>query len=116
MVQRLVIDLVVPVVIGRVRVAALEAEGYGGRVTVHLADGYAGLPDAAPFDAIVVAAAPPAVPPALLAQLAPGGRLVIPVGTDRQELEVWTADPDGPTREALFAVGYVPMVPGVEER
>lgn len=93
---------------------ALEAEGYGQRVTCHLRDGFTGLPEHAPFDAIVVAAAPPSVPAALLEQLAPGGRLVIPIGEDRQVLEVWTATPDGPRREALFPVAYVPLLPGVE--
>jgi protein-L-isoaspartate(D-aspartate) O-methyltransferase len=93
---------------------ALAREGYADRVMVHRADGYVGLPDHAPFDAIIVAAAPPTVPPALLDQLAPGGVLVIPVGADAQELEVWTAGPEGPTREVLFAVGYVPLVPGLE--
>jgi protein-L-isoaspartate(D-aspartate) O-methyltransferase len=65
----------------------LERLGYG-RVHLRQGDGYRGWPEAAPFDAIVVTAAPPEVPKALLDQLAMGGRLVVPVGTDEQELEV----------------------------
>ena len=49
-------------------------------------DGYQGLAEAAPFDAIIVAAAAPRMPAALLAQLAPGGRLIAPVGTTAQQL------------------------------
>jgi protein-L-isoaspartate(D-aspartate) O-methyltransferase len=58
-----------------------------GNVHVHAGDGTLGLPDAAPFDGIVVTAAAPKIPPPLLEQLAEGGRLVIPVGqADHQEL------------------------------
>ena len=103
----------VPALADRAR-AALEAAGYADRVTVHVADGYAGLPAHAPFDAIVVAAAPPEVPEALLAQLAPGGRLVLPVGVAHQELQVWTNGSDGVAHEVLFPVAYVPMLRGVD--
>jgi protein-L-isoaspartate(D-aspartate) O-methyltransferase len=57
----------------------LSALGYSN-VAVRLGDGYGGWPEQAPFDRIVVTAAPPDIPPALIAQLAPGGRLVAPVG------------------------------------
>ncbi len=93
--------------------SALADTGYDDVQVVH-ADGAHGLPDAAPFDAIVVAAAPPTVPPALLEQLAPGGRLVLPVGDVAQELEVWTQTPEGPSRSVIFAVRYVPLVPGLQ--
>jgi protein-L-isoaspartate(D-aspartate) O-methyltransferase len=82
--------------------------GYGG-VHVRHGDGYRGWTEAAPFDAIVVTAAPPAVPAALLDQLAPGGRLVIPVGTDEQELQVHRRTADGIVVEKHFPVRFVPM-------
>jgi protein-L-isoaspartate(D-aspartate) O-methyltransferase len=62
------------------RAAALLADDGYDNVTVRCGDGHAGWPEHAPFDIILVAAAPTAIPPALIAQLAPGGRLVIPVG------------------------------------
>jgi protein-L-isoaspartate(D-aspartate) O-methyltransferase len=82
--------------------------GYGG-VHVRHGDGYRGWTEAAPFDAIVVTAAPPSVPAALLDQLAPGGRLVIPVGTDEQELQVHRRTADGIVVEKHFPVRFVPM-------
>jgi protein-L-isoaspartate(D-aspartate) O-methyltransferase len=75
-------------------------------------DGYAGWPEHAPFDAIVVTAAPERVPPALLQQLAANGRLVIPVGrtAQDQELLVITRHADGTTSERSVApVRFVPM-------
>ncbi len=77
------------------------------------ADGYLGLAEVAPFDGIVVAAAAPAVPPRLIDQLAPGGRLVIPVGVgERQQLRVITRRLDGEgTDEALLEpVRFVPLL------
>lgn len=83
-------------------------------VTVRCGDGWLGWPEEAPFDAIVVTAAPPEVPKALLDQLAEGGRLVIPVGTGLQELKVFTKE-DGRIRErTVFPVRFVPMVHGEE--
>jgi len=75
-------------------------------------DGYRGLPEAAPFDAIVVAAAAPEVPKALLDQLARGGRLVIPVGTDEQELRVFERTAGGVKERRLDAARFVPLRSG----
>jgi protein-L-isoaspartate(D-aspartate) O-methyltransferase len=73
-------------------------------------DGYGGWPEAAPFDAIIVTAAPDHVPPALVAQLKAGGRLVIPVGTLFQELMVVQKKADGSTiNEQIVPVRFVPL-------
>ena len=80
-------------------------------VTYVVGDGWDGLPDAAPFDAINVAAATGAtVPPALEAQLAPRGRLVAPVGTDRQHLVRVRRTEQGLLRERLDPVRFVPLI------
>jgi protein-L-isoaspartate(D-aspartate) O-methyltransferase len=78
-------------------------------------DGYRGLPGRAPFDGIVVAAAPGHVPPPLVEQLALGARLVIPVGRGEQELLVIERTPEGTVRRAVFPVRFVPMT-GEAER
>jgi protein-L-isoaspartate(D-aspartate) O-methyltransferase len=76
-------------------------------------DGFEGWPGQAPFDAIVVAAAPAEVPTALLEQLAPGGRLVIPVGPPgHQELVRITRTEAGFAREVLEHVSFVPFREG----
>ena len=82
--------------------------GYGN-VEVRTGDGYRGWPDEAPFDAIVVAAAPDHVPPALVEQLAVGARLVIPVGRFTQEILIVTKTAEGSTTEAVLPVRFVPM-------
>jgi len=80
------------------------------RINVRIGDGYRGWPEAAPFDAIIVTAAPPEVPAPLIEQLAPRGRLVIPVGEREQHLQVITKQADGSvTTENLFEVRFVPM-------
>jgi protein-L-isoaspartate(D-aspartate) O-methyltransferase len=84
-----------------------------GNVTVLVGDGSRGLPDEAPFDAINVAAAAwPEVPPALERQLAPGGRLVAPVGASGQQLVLVERDGEGLTRTALEPVRFVPLIEG----
>jgi protein-L-isoaspartate(D-aspartate) O-methyltransferase len=86
-----------------------------GNIEVKAGDGYQGWPEKAPFDAIVVAAAAPLVPPALVAQLKPGGRMVIPVGgsSDIQYLKVLTKRADGGVDERrVLPVRFVPLVPG----
>jgi len=91
--------------------AVLRRLGYG-RVHVRHGDGSRGWPEAAPFDAVVVTAAPPEVPAALVAQLAPGGRLVIPVGEEEQELRVLVRTPSGIETRPSIPVRFVPMVVG----
>ncbi len=89
--------------------ALLRTLGYDN-VTVRLGDGYAGWPEHAPFDAIVVTAAPPAVPEALKQQLKVGGRLVVPVGVNDQDLLVIERTAGGFDKRRLMAVRFVPMV------
>jgi protein-L-isoaspartate(D-aspartate) O-methyltransferase len=81
-------------------------------VRVKHADGHLGLKDVAPYDAIVMAAAATHVPDALLAQLAPGGRLVMPLGSQEQLLTLITREGDSFTRQSLEPVRFVPLVPG----
>lgn len=89
--------------------ALLEELGYT-HVHVRDGDGYAGWPEHAPFDAIMVTAAPDHVPQPLVDQLAVGGRMVIPVGVVEQELRVLTKQPDGQLREdARLPVRFVPL-------
>lgn len=89
--------------------ATLASLGYGA-VHVHVGDGSLGCPFAAPFDAILVAAAAPRVPPPLLAQLSDGGRLVIPVGErGAQSLEVWEKAGEALTCQISIPVAFVPL-------
>jgi len=85
-----------------------------GHENVHarVGDGYQGWPEEAPFDAILVTAAPERIPSRLEQQLAVGGRLVLPVGTSRQELLLITRTPDGYQRRRLALVAFVPMTRG----
>ncbi len=76
-------------------------------------DGYAGWPENGPFDGILVAAAPAEVPPALLDQLAPGGRMVIPVGqSGMQQLRLIERTDEGLEEAVLDMVSFVPLVGG----
>ena len=84
--------------------------GYAN-ITVRHGDGYLGWPELAPFDCIIVTAAPPQVPPALVEQLRPGGRMVIPVGEYYQELLLITKSESGQIKRAgVIPVRFVPMV------
>jgi protein-L-isoaspartate(D-aspartate) O-methyltransferase len=94
--------------------ATLTALGYANVICI-VGDGWEGLPEQAPFDAINVAAAVgERVPPALEAQLALGGRLVAPVGDEHQYLTLIRRTPDGLRRERLDPVRFVPLVRGLK--
>lgn len=95
--------------LGRRAERVLRELGYR-KVQVRIGDGYAGWPERAPFDAIVLTAAPPRdVPRPLLDQLRIGGRLVAPVGREFQHLVRITRTQDGLKREVLDPVRFVPM-------
>jgi protein-L-isoaspartate(D-aspartate) O-methyltransferase len=100
--------------LGRTAAARLAELGYQN-VEVRVGDGYQGWPEKAPFDGVLVTAAAPHVPPALVAQLKTGGRMVIPVGgsDDIQYLKVLTKRADGGYDEKrVIPVRFVPLVPG----
>ncbi len=79
-------------------------------------DGYLGWPEDAPFDGILVTAAPRSVPQVLLDQLAPGGRMVVPVGGDEiQELQVFDRTEDGFSMQTVEYVRFVPLLKGVRQ-
>ncbi|OAY68645.1 protein-L-isoaspartate O-methyltransferase-like isoform X2 [Ananas comosus] len=81
-----------------------------GSLSIHVADGRYGWPEAAPYDAIHVGAAAPEIPQALLDQLKPGGRMVIPVGNIFQDLQVIDKNPDGSINvRSETSVRYVPL-------
>jgi protein-L-isoaspartate(D-aspartate) O-methyltransferase len=94
--------------LGKQAERVLKEQGFDN-VHVVIGDGYRGLPDEAPFDGIVVTAAPEEVPAPLLMQLRIGGRLVIPVGDWNQELKVYTRTKDGYDVRSVFGVRFVPM-------
>ena len=104
------IELVEP--LARSAAERLARMGYAN-VEVRAGDGYQGWPEQAPFDSIVVTAGAPSVPPALVRQLKPGGRMVIPVGPlDRQELIVLDKSATGQVRrQSVMRVMFVPLRP-----
>lgn len=92
--------------------ARLQGLGYRN-VETRLGDGYAGWPEHAPYDGIIVTAAAAEVPPALVEQLKPGARLVIPVGSPYwgQDLRVIEKDADGGSHSrSVLPVAFVPLV------
>jgi protein-L-isoaspartate(D-aspartate) O-methyltransferase len=107
------IEIVEP--LGREARRVLGELGYD-KVHVRLGDGYGGWPEEAPFDAIVVTAAPPRIPEPLKAQLALGGRMVVPVGEHRQELRILRRTDDGIVEQPSLSVRFVPMTGKAQER
>jgi len=100
--------------LGREAESRLKALGYRN-IEVRVGDGYKGWPEKAPFDGIVVTAAAPRVPRALVDQLKPGGRMVIPVGErwEVQHLLLIVRKPDGTVEQKnVLPVRFVPLVPG----
>jgi protein-L-isoaspartate(D-aspartate) O-methyltransferase len=93
----------------------LRAEGYD-RIHLRTGDGYRGWPEAAPFDAIMVTAAPDHVPEPLVEQLAVGGRLLLPVGDLYQQLVILEKTEAGLQRRTLAPVRFVPMTGEAERR
>lgn len=88
----------------------LKKLGYNN-ITVKYGDGYKGWPEFSPFDRIIVTAAPPEIPPALVDQLKPGGIMVLPVGSIWQELMVISKNESGEIkRKTIIPVRFVPMV------
>jgi len=77
-------------------------------------DGHLGIPEAKPFDTIILAAAASHVPQPLLDQLAPNGRLIMPLGSENQVLLLVEHGPQGFVKTRLDAVRFVPLLPGVE--
>jgi protein-L-isoaspartate(D-aspartate) O-methyltransferase len=94
--------------------ALLQRLGYAS-VHVRAGDGYLGWPEAAPFDAILVTAAAPRIPEPLERQLKDGGRLVLPLGDDWQELVVVTRRGNSFEQTRVLAVRFVPMTGRVRE-
>ncbi len=84
------------------------------QVRLKHADGRLGLPEAAPFDTIIVAAAAPRVPPALVQQLAAGGRMILPLGGATQVLVLIEKQGEAVVETRLDAVRFVPLLTGVE--
>ena len=95
--------------------ADLKRHGYDN-VTVIAGDGYRGLSTEAPFDGIIVTAAPPYVPEPLVEQLKVGGRMVIPVGEAYQELRLLEKTSAGVEEKRVLAVRFVPMTGEVQKK
>ncbi|HTR03466.1 MAG TPA: protein-L-isoaspartate O-methyltransferase, partial [Thermoanaerobaculia bacterium] len=99
----------------RAAAGKLKELGYAN-VEVRAGDGYRGWPEHAPFDGIMVTAAPERIPQPLVEQLATGGRMVVPVGGFFQELKVFTKEKDGHLSEKdVIPVRFVPMTGEIEK-
>jgi protein-L-isoaspartate(D-aspartate) O-methyltransferase len=104
---------IVPELAERAR-RTLAAAGYRN-VQVRTGNGYGGWPERAPFDRIIVTAAPPSIPQALVHQLAVGGTMVVPVGTAWQKMTIIRKTDRGVTRTETIPVRFVPMVDGLPQ-
>ena len=93
---------------GGAAAATLAELGYAN-IEVSSGDGYRGIPSEAPFDGILVTAAPDEIPEPLIEQLAVGGRMVIPVGDFYQQLTVVEKTEKGISKRTVFPVRFVPM-------
>ncbi len=91
----------------------LEELGYTN-IYVKSGDGYKGWPEHAPFDAIIITAAPTIIPEPLVEQLRVGGRLILPLGDYSQDLFLITKNQDGITEQRLLPVRFVPMTGEIE--
>ena len=100
------IEIVAP--LGERAGADLERLGYKN-IHVRIGDGYQGWAEHAPFDAVILTAAPPKIPQPLLDQLKVGGVLIAPVGETVQELVRITKTPTGFERKSVMSVRFVPM-------
>ncbi|MBZ5495198.1 MAG: protein-L-isoaspartate(D-aspartate) O-methyltransferase [Acidobacteriia bacterium] len=88
--------------------STLNALGYKN-IRIRCGDGYMGWPDAAPFDRIIVTAAPDHIPQPLIDQLKPGGKMIIPVGSLDQDLVLLEKNDQGISRRSTIPVRFVPM-------
>ena len=107
------IEIIEP--LGREAAERLKMLGYSN-IQLRIGDGYRGWPEAVPFDAIIVTAAPDHVPSALVGQLREGGRMIVPVGRFLQNLIRLRRTPKGIKRETLLPVRFVPMVGEAEKQ
>jgi len=101
--------------LGLAAAARLDSLGYDN-VKVRIGDGYLGWPEKAPFDAVIVTAAPERIPQALVDQLAEGGRMVLPVGVGIQDLVLVEKREGKITQREITGVRFVPMVHGDDSR
>jgi protein-L-isoaspartate(D-aspartate) O-methyltransferase len=92
----------------------LKSQGYKN-IFVQSGDGYAGWPEHAPFDKIIITAAPPRIPQPLVDQLKIGGRMIVPLGKIFQELILITKSESGIQKEKLLPVRFVPMTGEIQD-
>jgi len=100
--------------LGRHAALTLDSLNYGN-IIVKIGDGYRGLPDNAPFDAIILTAAPPDIPQPLLDQMKIGARLIAPVGETWQKLVLIERNDEGYSEKPLLPVRFVPMTGEAQE-